>query len=112
MHWAPTGRTWTTVPGTRIETARTNWVKKTIDLGSATGLQATFNNGSGTWDNNGGRNYQLPAGNVAVRDGQVVQGDPRLPGTDPDPGDKQAKVFYATGSWSAANIHYRPDSGS
>ena len=39
------------------ETACTGWVKKTVQLGAATGMQAVFNNGSGVWDNNHGANY-------------------------------------------------------
>lgn len=50
-----------------MESACTDWVKKTVDLGSATGLQATFNNGSGTWDNNGGNNYALGTGTITVK---------------------------------------------
>ena len=43
--------------------------KKTIDLGTATGLQVVFNNGSGVWDNNNGANYRLGTGNVTVAGG-------------------------------------------
>ncbi|GIF84852.1 alpha-amylase family glycosyl hydrolase [Catellatospora bangladeshensis] len=76
IHYAPTGGSWTAVPGVAMDTACTGWRKKTIDLGTATGLQVVFNNGSGTWDNNGGANYALGTGNVTVSGGVKGTGDP------------------------------------
>ncbi len=71
MHYAPTGGTWTTVPGTAMTAACSGWGMLTVNLGSATGLQAAFNNGSGTWDNNGGKNYALGTGISDVENGTV-----------------------------------------
>ncbi|WP_328840909.1 carbohydrate binding domain-containing protein [Streptomyces europaeiscabiei] len=112
LHHAPDGGAWTTVPGTRMETACTDWVKRTVDLGSATGLTATFNNGSGTWDNNGGADYALGTGNVTVKDGVIAHSDP-CAGTDPVEGTR-ATVYYSTATtgWTTANIHYQPTGGS
>ncbi|GAA1104323.1 carbohydrate-binding module family 20 domain-containing protein [Kitasatospora arboriphila] len=76
LHYAPTGGTWTTTPGVAMTAACTGWVKYTADLGSAASLAATFNNGSGTWDNNNSANYALGTGNVTVKDGVVGSGDP------------------------------------
>ncbi|WP_405017091.1 carbohydrate binding domain-containing protein [Kitasatospora sp. NBC_00070] len=76
LHYAPTGGTWTTAPGVAMAAACTGWVKKTVALGGANGLAATFNNGSGTWDNNNSANYALGSGNVTVKDGVVGSGDP------------------------------------
>jgi glycosidase len=73
LHWAPTGGSWTVVPGIGMEAACTGWMKKTVDLGTATTWQATFNNGNGTWDNNNGGNYQLAAGDTTVKDRTVVK---------------------------------------
>ncbi|MFI6478696.1 alpha-amylase family glycosyl hydrolase [Nonomuraea sp. NPDC050663] len=84
IHYAPTGGTWTTAPGLPMgETACAGWKKKTIDLGTATGLKAAFNNGSGTWDNNGGGDYTLGLGTTTVKDGAVTAGaaDPCAPQT-------------------------------
>ncbi len=113
LHYAPDGGAWTTVPGTKMEPACTDWVKKTVDLGSASGLAATFNNGSGTWDNNGGANYALGTGSITVKDGVVAHSDP-CAGTDPgDPGN-EATVYYSTetSGWTTANLHYAPTGGS
>ena len=76
LHHAPDGGSWTTVPGTRMEAACTDWVKLTVDLGPADGLAAAFNNGSGTWDNNGGADYALGTGNITVKDGVIAHSDP------------------------------------
>ncbi|MGK5643540.1 carbohydrate binding domain-containing protein, partial [Streptomyces sp. URMC 126] len=66
LHWAPDGGRWTTAPGTAMEAACTDWVKKTVDPGSASGLQAAFNNGNGVWDNNNGADYTIAAGVATV----------------------------------------------
>lgn len=72
FHYSPTGGTWTTPPGIPMnETACTDWVKKTVSLGSATGMKADFNNGS-VWDNNNGADYSLGTGLITVKDGVVT----------------------------------------
>ncbi|MET9987789.1 carbohydrate binding domain-containing protein [Streptomyces rochei] len=115
LHYAPDGGSWTTVPGVRMEAACTDWVKKTVDLGSASGLKATFNNGSGVWDNNAGKNYDLGTGAITVKDGVVAHSDP-CAGTepDPDPVGNTASVYYSTSAvgWTTTNLHYRPAGGS
>ncbi|PZD93657.1 alpha-amylase [Paenibacillus sambharensis] len=75
IHYQPEGAEWTAVPGVKMdEAACADWKKKTIDLGSSTGMKAAFNNGS-SWDNNGGADYILPAGLITVKDGVVTAGD-------------------------------------
>ncbi|MEU3249906.1 carbohydrate binding domain-containing protein [Streptomyces sp. NPDC006997] len=115
LHYAPDGGAWTAVPGVAMEAACTDWVKKTVTLGNATGLQATFNNGSGTWDNNAGGNYALGTGAITVKDGVVAHSDPCAGAGDPDPGDgNTATVYYSTQTlgWTTANIHYQPAGGA
>ncbi|MFI1172416.1 carbohydrate binding domain-containing protein [Streptomyces melanogenes] len=111
LHYAPTGGSWTTVPGVRMEAACTDWVKQTVDLGSAAGLQATFNNGLGVWDNNGGANYALGSGSIAVKDGTVAHTDPCTPTGG---SGNAATVYYYTGTvgWAAYNLHYAPTGGA
>ncbi|WRZ94648.1 alpha-amylase family glycosyl hydrolase [Streptomyces sp. NBC_01007] len=112
LHYAPDGGSWTTAPGVKMDAACTDWVKETVDLGSAAGLQATFNNGSGTWDNNGGSNYALGTGTITVKDGVIAHSDP-CADTGSGSGN-QATVYYstATSGWTTANIHYAPTGGS
>ncbi|MFI7361610.1 carbohydrate binding domain-containing protein [Streptomyces sp. NPDC050149] len=120
LHYAPDGGSWTSVPGVAMEAACTDWVKKTVSLGTAAGLKATFNNGSGVWDNNAGNNYDLGSGNVTVKDGVVAHSDP-CAGTGPDPspsptddGANTASVYYSTATvgWTTTNLHYQPAGGS
>ncbi|WP_407074320.1 family 14 glycosylhydrolase [Paenibacillus lacisoli] len=65
IHYRPAGGTWTTVPGTAMpaaEAAYPGYAKITINIGSSTQLEAVFNNGSGTWDNNNSKNYFFNTG--------------------------------------------------
>ena len=112
LHYAPDGGSWTAVPGTAMEPACTDWVKKTVSLGSAAGLQATFNNGTGTWDNNGGKNYALGTGSITVKDGVVAHSDPCA--DTPPPASDKATVYYSSASlgWSTVNVHYQPTGGA
>ncbi|MFE2497563.1 carbohydrate binding domain-containing protein [Streptomyces scopuliridis] len=112
LHYAPDGGSWTTVPGMKMEPACTDWVKRTLDLGSAEGLRATFNNGSGTWDNNNGADYALGTGAVTVKDGVIAHSDPCAGGDTPT--GNSATVYYATAAlnWSAHNLHWAPAGGS
>ncbi|MFJ4624131.1 carbohydrate binding domain-containing protein [Streptomyces sp. NPDC088812] len=112
LHYAPDGGSWTTVPGVVMEAACTDWVKLTVDLGSATGLQATFNNGSGTWDNNAGQNYALGTGDITVKDGVIAHSDPCAE-SDPET-SQSATVYYSSAAtgWTTVNFHYAPAGGS
>ncbi|WP_420718117.1 carbohydrate binding domain-containing protein [Streptomyces sp. H34-S4] len=115
LHWSPDGGSWTTAPGTGMEVACTDWVKKTVSLGSAAGLQATFNNGQGIWDNNGGKNYALGTGVITVKDGVVAHSDPCA--TDPGTGTgtgASATVYYSTTTvgWPTVNLHWAPTGGA
>ncbi|MCD0448697.1 fibronectin type III domain-containing protein [Actinocorallia sp. API 0066] len=107
IHYQPAGGAWTTVPGAAMEVACAGWVKRTMDLGTATSLKAAFNNGAGAWDNNGGADYTLGTGSVTVNGGVIGAGDPCGP---TQPGNT-ATVYYAT-AWAAPRIHYQPTGGS
>ncbi|WP_181011300.1 carbohydrate binding domain-containing protein [Streptomyces sp. SM10] len=114
LHYAPDGGSWTTVPGLAMEAACTDWVKQTVSLGTASGLAATFNNGSGVWDNNAGKNYALGSGTVTVKDGVVAHSDPCAgAGTEPAEGNT-ASVYYSTATvgWTTTNLHYQPAGGA
>jgi chitodextrinase len=77
LHSRPAGGTWTTAPGVAMPDAEVaGYAKSTVNLGSATQLEAVFNNGSGTWDNNGGLNYFIPAGTHTFSAGTVTAGAP------------------------------------
>ncbi len=108
LHFSPNGGTWTTVPGVPMSLGCTGWHRYTANLGGAIGLAATFNNGSGTWDNNGGRNYALGTGIQVVQNGAVSSGtDPcAIDATAPSaPGGLVANAIDANSvnlAWTAA----------
>ncbi|SCL49951.1 carbohydrate binding domain-containing protein [Micromonospora peucetia] len=119
IHYAPNGGAWTAVPGVAMETACAGWRKRTVDAGTATGLQVVFNDNAGTWDNNRGANYRTGTGTVTVADGVVGTGDPcGTPTPTPTPTNpptgRTADVWYHVGTkgWTTANIHYQPAGGA
>ncbi|MDI5936741.1 MULTISPECIES: carbohydrate binding domain-containing protein [unclassified Micromonospora] len=124
IHYAPDGGAWTAVPGVAMEAACTGWRKRTIDAGSATGLQVVFNNNAGAWDNNNGANYRTGTGTVTVSGGVVGTSDPcagtpsptptATPAPTGTPATRTAEVWYhlATRGWASANIHYQPAGGA
>nr|AKP45383.1 alpha-amylase [Cystobacter sp. Cbv34]QQZ45548.1 CysT [synthetic construct] len=84
IHFRIGGGTWTTVPGNVMATSEVpGYAKYTVNLGAATQLECVFNDGKGTWDNNKGNNYLLPAGTSTVKDGVVSSGAPALDTTAP-----------------------------
>jgi chitodextrinase len=84
IHYRPAGGTWTTSPGVAMPDSEvTGYAKYTVNLGSATQLEAVFNNGSGTWDNNGGLNYFFPAGVQTFNAGTITAGAPSADTTAP-----------------------------
>ena len=116
IHYQVGTGAWTTVPGVQMTPACTGWVSKDIDLGAATTLTVTFNNGSGTWDSNGEKNYALSAGVSAVSNGTISTVDPcgsTDPGTDPGTGSGATTVYYPTSQgWSDYYVHYQVGSGA
>lgn len=109
IHYAPPGGAWTTSPGVAMEAACTGWRKKTITMSAATGLAATFNNGS-TWDNNSGRNYALGAGLTTVANGVVTANATNPCGAVVD---NKAEIFYKpNATWTTVNVHYSPTGGA
>ena len=70
------------------EAACAQWVKKTVDLGTASSMSTAFNNSGGdsaVWDNNGGANYTIGAGISTVKDGVVTAGAASPCGTITNP---------------------------
>ncbi|QUL56793.1 fibronectin type III domain-containing protein [Paenibacillus tritici] len=121
IHYKLDGATvWTTSPGVQMQASDfTGYKSITVPLGSATGLTAAFNNGSGTWDSNGGNNYHFGTGSSSLAGGSLTTGEPQadsvtfrvsIPGSTPS----NAPV-YLTGSfnsWNAADPAYLLTRGS
>ncbi|MHA6529608.1 carbohydrate binding domain-containing protein [Paenibacillus sp. BAC0078] len=121
IHYKLDGSTvWTTAPGTQMQASAFSGYKAiTLQLEGASGLTAAFNNGSGTWDNNGGNNYHFAAGVWSLVNGSIAAGEPQadsvtfrvsVPGSTPASGP-----VYLTGSfnsWNAADPAYQLTKGS
>lgn len=111
LHYRPTGGAWTTAPGVAMEARCAGWARRIVDLGTATGLTAAFNNTAGAWDNNGGADYTLGAGRSVVDNGRVTAAAadpcaPVAPDTTPPstPGGLTAVAdgLAVTLTWTAA----------
>ncbi|HVG59614.1 MAG TPA: carbohydrate binding domain-containing protein [Hyalangium sp.] len=77
IHYRPASGTWTAPPGVAMPDSEVaGYAKYTVNLGAATQLECVFNNGSGTWDNNGGLNYFIPAGIQTFNAGTITAGAP------------------------------------
>ncbi|RSX45982.1 Ig-like domain-containing protein, partial [Bifidobacterium castoris] len=63
--------TWTTVPGVKMEAACDGYVKYTIAGTEGDEVEFVFTNGSGTWDNNGEKNYKASGANIVVENGTI-----------------------------------------
>ncbi|REJ05204.1 alpha-amylase [Microbacterium bovistercoris] len=92
VHYQVGSGAWTSVPGASMMPACTGWVSKKIDADAT--ITAAFNNGAGTWDNNGGKNYVLTGAAVAVSDGKVTAGDPCDDGSTP-PAETQDDAAFS-----------------
>ncbi|MBW7475415.1 hypothetical protein K0T92_11705 [Paenibacillus oenotherae] len=103
IHYRPAGGTWTTAPGVAMPASEVpGYNKYTVNVGSATGLEAVFNNGSGTWDNNGGSNYIFPVGTSTFNAGTITSGVPV---------NNTVTIYYKRG-FSTPYIHWRPEGGT
>ena len=93
---------WTDVPGVKMTSANGGYYKITVDLGSATKLTACFNNGSGSWDNNGGNDYTFGVGTYTLKDGKITSGAPDTSNT---------VTIYYHNYWNDTYAHYSVGNG-
>ncbi|WP_035477345.1 PKD domain-containing protein [Aliagarivorans taiwanensis] len=77
LHYSTDGaQTWTTAPGVQMEAAGSGWFRYTVELEQGQPLEFVTNNCSGSWDNNGGQNYQVDEGDWQLSAGGVATGIP------------------------------------
>lgn len=64
IHYRAEGGAWTASPGVKMENDSLNpgYKRITIDIGTASRLEACFNNGSNVWDSNNQKNYYFNVG--------------------------------------------------
>jgi len=107
IHYRPVGGSWTTAPGALMLDSDIEGYKiLTIEIGSATQLEACFNNGNGIWDNNGGQNYFFPAGTSTFDNGSITPGAPVMDTTAPSAPTNLAvsahTAFTVSLTWTAS----------
>lgn len=117
IHYAPVGGAWTSVPGIAMPASEiAGYNKITLNIGSATGITAAFNNGSGTWDNNQGSNYSMGVGTFTVANGAVTAGAPQPQAdsltivlTVPANTPSTASIYMASSlnGWNPADANYK-----
>jgi hypothetical protein len=78
LHYRIDAGTWTTAPGVTMSSVGNSWFASTVDVSSGDAVEFVPNNCSGTWDNNGGKNYKVPAGIWSVNTGVVIEGQPEV----------------------------------
>ncbi|MDE6210248.1 MAG: alpha-amylase [Lachnospiraceae bacterium] len=109
MHYKVGSGTWTTAPGVKMADSDVSGYKVLeISLTSANDtITACFNDGNGTWDNNGEKNYTLSNGanTYTVANGTVTLGAPSH-------GTNNTITIYYKSSWNPANIHYQKGTGT
>ncbi|MFD3261218.1 carbohydrate binding domain-containing protein [Paenibacillus lentus] len=107
LHYRPEGGTWTAVPGIVMEESEVpGYSKYTVDIGTASRLEACFTDGKGNWDSNNGKNYFFHTGIwTYLGNGKIQEGAP-----DPDAANK-VTIYYKHG-FSVPYLHYRPEGGT
>ena len=109
IHYLQANGRWTNAPGQAMADSEEfpGYSVSTILLGESNQLRAVFNDGRGTWDNNGGNDYFFGAGNSTYDNGVISVGKPNGQDTTPPtvPSNLAARGIQSDGftlEWSAA----------
>jgi hypothetical protein len=76
MHYRVDKGEWTQVPGVPMKAVGNGWFAYDVDMGSGDRVELVPNDCAGTWDNNGGRNYQVSSGEWSLKGGTITAGAP------------------------------------
>ncbi len=72
IHHGYNGANWTTLPGAAMSKSGTNWIYTYTVPANATTIAMVFNNDAGTWDNNGGGNWNFAVSTNPVTEAPSV----------------------------------------
>lgn len=103
------GSGWTPVPGESMTSEGNGWWSKTINVVSDS-YEFVFNNGSGTWDNNNGKDYisRLSLGSTIYVSNNIINLGSIYTGSAP----VNITIRYYRPDWSTVKIHYNNGSGT
>lgn len=111
IHYRQADGNWTTAPGTKMADSEVSgYTKITVNIGSATQLEAVFNNGNGTWDNNNSKNYLFNPGtstftpNSSNTVGTITTGAPG--GTTTPTNPTPTPDNFGPVDWSKRSIYF------
>lgn len=76
LHYRVDSGAWTTAPGVTMNAVGNNWFAYTVNMGTGSAVEFVTNNCSGSWDNNGGKNYKVDAGIWSINSGAILAGAP------------------------------------
>ena len=79
IHYRAAGGTWTAAPGVLMSSSEYDgYAKAILNIKDAMQAEVCFNNGGGSWDNNGGSNYLFNPGVITFDKGTVTSGHPNV----------------------------------
>jgi alpha-amylase len=112
IHYRPAGGSWTAVPGVKMQDAEiSGYSKITVDIGSASQLEAAFNDGNNNWDSNNTKNYFFSTGTSTYTPGSngaagtVQTGSPSGGSTPTEPSNPSNPSPLGT-DWSKQSIYF------
>lgn len=113
IHYRAAGGTWTTAPGLKMADSEVSgYTKATIDIGSATQLEACFTDGNGNWDSNSMKNYFFNTGTWTYTPGSNGAGGTITSGAPSGGGTGNTVTVYYKKGFTTPYIHYRPAGGT
>ncbi|KAB8288003.1 alpha-amylase [Bifidobacterium ramosum] len=114
LHYRVGDGAWTTVPGVKMTAACDGWVSYTIKEAKEQTVEFVVTNGSGNWDNNGGRNYQASGATIVLENGQLGSVSPCVAAVESiaisGDGVKDGKLTLQTGESVTLQATVSPDS--
>ncbi|WP_252361573.1 alpha-amylase family glycosyl hydrolase, partial [Paenibacillus terrae] len=112
IHYRPAGGSWTAAPGVKMQDAEiSGYAKITVDIGSASQLEAAFNDGNNNWDSNNTKNYLFSTGTSTYTPGSngaagtVQTGSPSGGSTPTEPSNPSNPSPLGT-DWSKQSIYF------
>jgi chitodextrinase/glycosidase len=110
--YRPVGGNWVSSPVVMKSSEISGYNKITVSIGEATTLEATFFNGTSTWDNNDGKNYLFEMGTRTYTPGALSSPGVIISGTPTDVSNptRPSGVKASSVSFSTVSLVWNPSS--